>query len=42
VDLFAAGLARVLVAIAGIFELGASLKEFEYQLVGLAPHVCVK
>ena len=36
--LFAARLARVLVAVAGIFELGAAFKVFENQLVGSATH----
>jgi hypothetical protein len=38
--LFAARLARVLVAIAGILELGAALEELEDQLVRPPPHVC--
>jgi hypothetical protein len=36
--LLAARLARMLVAIAGVFELGAALEELEDQLVGLATH----
>jgi hypothetical protein len=35
---FTARLARVLVAVAGIFELGAAFKVFEDQLVGSATH----
>lgn len=37
-NFFAARLARVLVAIAGIFELWATLKVFEDQLIGSATH----
>jgi hypothetical protein len=35
---FAARFARVLVAIAGIFELATAFKVFEYQLIGSATH----
>jgi hypothetical protein len=36
--LFTARLARVLIAIARIFQLGTSFEELEDQLIGLAPH----
>lgn len=41
-DLFTARLACVLVAIAGVFELGATFEELEDQLIGLATHCLQK